>query len=262
MMQSCASAAKLRSGGPILPVGTKAKGHAGIPPPRTVIGASSQADGRDRNCRGAFSVLHSLYRTQNNAVWYNALPHKPPQGDQKLARQGHDHGLSTFYGGEKPTELPFDLRHARAPITFRLSPDAGPDRKKKVFESLCAELLTAVRLIIDNLPDTTADIPPIVFEKPQFKEGDELTPEGDFEGQDIRNVFWCICRICICQGSTFNKSYAVDCSNQEDGSKHSLVRDIKRIKRRLFWNKQMGKNCLRDFGQYKATHVMRLCPIL
>ena len=95
MMQSCASAAKLRSGGPILPVGTKAKGHAGIPPPRTVIGASSQADGRDRNCGGAFSVLHSLCRTQNNAVWYNALPHKPPQGDQQLARQGHDHRLSS-----------------------------------------------------------------------------------------------------------------------------------------------------------------------
>ncbi len=82
MMQSCASAAKLRSGGPILPVGMKAKGHAGIPPPRTVIGAPSQADGRGRNCRGAFSVLHSLCRTQNNAVRYNALPHKPPQGDQ------------------------------------------------------------------------------------------------------------------------------------------------------------------------------------
>src|SRR5450759_2049357 len=37
----------------------------------------------------------SLCRTQNNAVWYNALPHKPPQGDQKLARQGHDHGFSS-----------------------------------------------------------------------------------------------------------------------------------------------------------------------
>ena len=30
MMQSCASAAKLRSGGPILPIGMKAKGHVGI----------------------------------------------------------------------------------------------------------------------------------------------------------------------------------------------------------------------------------------
>jgi len=38
MMQSCASAAKLRSGGPILPFGMKAKGRLGIPPPRTVIG--------------------------------------------------------------------------------------------------------------------------------------------------------------------------------------------------------------------------------
>jgi len=38
MMQSCASAAKLRSGGPILPIGMKAKGLVGNPPPRTVIG--------------------------------------------------------------------------------------------------------------------------------------------------------------------------------------------------------------------------------
>ena len=44
MMQSCASAAKLRSGGPILPVGMKAKGLVGVPPPRTVIGAPSHAD--------------------------------------------------------------------------------------------------------------------------------------------------------------------------------------------------------------------------
>ena len=44
MMQSCASAAKLRSGGPILPVGLKAKGRLGIPPARTVIGVPSQAD--------------------------------------------------------------------------------------------------------------------------------------------------------------------------------------------------------------------------
>ena len=42
--KSCASAAKLRSGGPILPFGLKAKGLVGIPPPRTVIGVPSQAD--------------------------------------------------------------------------------------------------------------------------------------------------------------------------------------------------------------------------
>jgi hypothetical protein len=41
-MQSCPSEAKLRSGGPILPVGVKAKGLVGVPPHRTVIGALSQ----------------------------------------------------------------------------------------------------------------------------------------------------------------------------------------------------------------------------
>ena len=93
MMQSCASAAKLRSGGPILPVGMKAKGLVGVPPPRTVIGAPSQACGQGRNYRDAFNVLRLLCRTHNDAVRDNTLSHEPPQGDQKLACQGHDHGL-------------------------------------------------------------------------------------------------------------------------------------------------------------------------
>src|ERR1700682_20515 len=63
MMQSCASADELRSGGPILPFGMKAKGRLGIPPPRTVIGVPSQAYGQGRNYRGVFSVLRSLCRT-------------------------------------------------------------------------------------------------------------------------------------------------------------------------------------------------------
>jgi hypothetical protein len=51
MMQSCASAAKLRGGGPILFLGAKAMAQTGTPPPRTVIGDPSQADGLGRNCR-------------------------------------------------------------------------------------------------------------------------------------------------------------------------------------------------------------------
>jgi hypothetical protein len=49
MMQSCASAAKLRGSGPTLFLGTKAIVSAGTPPPRTVIGDPSQADGLGRN---------------------------------------------------------------------------------------------------------------------------------------------------------------------------------------------------------------------
>jgi hypothetical protein len=44
MMQLCASAAKLRDGGPILPFGMKAKETRRDPPPRTIIGDPSQAD--------------------------------------------------------------------------------------------------------------------------------------------------------------------------------------------------------------------------
>jgi hypothetical protein len=49
-MQSCASAAELRSGGPILPIGIEAKGLVGNPPPRTVIGTPSQAYEQGRKC--------------------------------------------------------------------------------------------------------------------------------------------------------------------------------------------------------------------
>ena len=65
MMQSCASAAKLRSGGPILPFGMKAKGRLGIPSPRTVIGVPSQAYGQGRNCGvpSASSVHYTARKT-------------------------------------------------------------------------------------------------------------------------------------------------------------------------------------------------------
>src|SRR5437660_11500603 len=45
-----------------------------------------------RNCRGAFSVLRSLCRTQHDAIRDTALPHEPPQGAQQLAPQRHDRG--------------------------------------------------------------------------------------------------------------------------------------------------------------------------
>jgi hypothetical protein len=42
-MHACASAAKLRGGGPILIDGIKAMDETGTPPPRTVIGDPSLA---------------------------------------------------------------------------------------------------------------------------------------------------------------------------------------------------------------------------
>src|SRR5262249_6765995 len=98
MMQSCASAAKLRSGGPILP--PRHRSHESPRDsatsnrhPRTVISVRIRP-----KLSGAFIVLRSLCRTQNDAFGHSALPHEPPQGDQKLARQGHDHGLASAAG--------------------------------------------------------------------------------------------------------------------------------------------------------------------
>src|SRR4051794_33360865 len=60
----------------------KPRKHVGTPPPRTVIGDLSSADGPGRNCWVSFSDLRSLCRPQNNAVRHYALPHETPQGDQ------------------------------------------------------------------------------------------------------------------------------------------------------------------------------------
>jgi hypothetical protein len=53
MMQSCASAAKLRGGGPILNRGSKAMSNIGLPSPRLVICGS----GLDRRANRRTSVV-------------------------------------------------------------------------------------------------------------------------------------------------------------------------------------------------------------
>src|SRR5262245_18065519 len=97
-MQLCASAAKLRDGGPILPFGTKGKETRRDPLPRTVIGDLVKSGRTAPKLLGDFSVLRSLCRTQDDTFWHNALLNEPPQCDQKLARQGHDHGLASAAG--------------------------------------------------------------------------------------------------------------------------------------------------------------------
>src|SRR6266542_80910 len=66
----------------------------GSAPSRTVIGDPSSGRAGPK-LLSAFCVLRSLCGTQNDAVRHHAVPHESPQGDQKLARQGHDHGLAS-----------------------------------------------------------------------------------------------------------------------------------------------------------------------
>ena len=98
MMQSCASVAKLRSGGPILCYGVISHGVHRVTATSNRHWRPVTSGQTGPKLLGAFYVLLSLCGTQNDAVRHHALPHEPPQGDQKLARQGHDHGLASAAG--------------------------------------------------------------------------------------------------------------------------------------------------------------------
>jgi hypothetical protein len=97
--------------------------------------------------------------------------------------------MNVFYGGKDPSELPFDLRHARAPIRYSLAPGTTSEERNKALAKLRGDLLVASKLIIANLPNQKVDLPQVNFEKPQFAEGQELTREGDFPGQENPTFF-------------------------------------------------------------------------
>ena len=120
MMQSYASVAKLRSGGPILCYGVISHGVHRVTATSNRHRRPITSGRAGPKLLGAFFVLRSLCGTQNDAVRHHALPHEPPQGDQKLARQGHDHGLASaagvFGAGSKP------LRQGAVLLEYEKSP--------------------------------------------------------------------------------------------------------------------------------------------
>src|SRR5262249_19821677 len=118
MMQPCASAAKLRGGGPILPCGMKAIEPRRDPATSNRHRQPSQADFAETV--GVFNALLLLRWAQNYAIRHYALSHKPPQGNQQLARQGHDHELASPAGvlgaGSKPLrQTAVFLEHEKSP---------------------------------------------------------------------------------------------------------------------------------------------------
>ena len=131
MMQSSASAAKLRGGGPILQRGMSAIGRPGSPPPRIVIASPPGNHGRAaKPSRGLrCGRARSRRRTQDDTVRRLAGGHQTPQRDEQLARQRHDHGLARAAASVRrpcpvpdrqtagllqPEETPGELDHAAA----------------------------------------------------------------------------------------------------------------------------------------------------
>src|SRR6516162_8052047 len=71
----------------------------GTPPPRTVIGDPSQGADSAETVRCSLArPLSSVCRTKDDALGQHAIAQEVPQGDQQLARQGHDHLLARGAG--------------------------------------------------------------------------------------------------------------------------------------------------------------------
>src|SRR4051794_40936852 len=99
-MHACASAAKLRGGGPILTRGSKAIAWVGIPPPRTVLGSLPRW--RERAAKRNLLVdarRSSGHRAQGDPLRGLAGGHQTPQRDQQLSREGDDHGFARAAAG-------------------------------------------------------------------------------------------------------------------------------------------------------------------
>ena len=95
MMQSCASAAKLRGGGPILNRGSMTMCEVGFPPPRIVICSSASIRSRAAECSvGILCKSLSGRRTKAQSSWRLAGGDEAPERNEQLARQRHNHGLA------------------------------------------------------------------------------------------------------------------------------------------------------------------------
>ncbi len=71
MMQSCASAAKLRDGGPSLFLGMKAMGISGLPLPRIVRPARARLRAWRAACRGRMWARALTGGGKTTAPWYS-----------------------------------------------------------------------------------------------------------------------------------------------------------------------------------------------
>src|SRR5437762_12907452 len=98
MMQSCASAAKLRAAGPFSQSASSAMFEYGVPPPRIVNSARRRkASASTDHVKGdAFPALPgpTTYRTQDDALQCLASGDKAPWRNDQFACKRDDHGLA------------------------------------------------------------------------------------------------------------------------------------------------------------------------
>src|SRR5437763_2483841 len=98
MMQSCASAAKLRAAGPFSQSASSAMFEYGVPPPRIVNSAvRRKASASTDQVKGDALPGPSTCRTQDDALQCLASGDKAQERNDQFACQRDDHGLAGDY---------------------------------------------------------------------------------------------------------------------------------------------------------------------
>lgn len=76
-----------------------------------------------------------------------------------LKRLGHGriiYVMNEYYGEASETSVPFDIRHLSWPIRYSLGPDATPEEKKKVKETLQKQFESAIKRGLEEIPTASA----------------------------------------------------------------------------------------------------------
>jgi hypothetical protein len=78
--------------------------------------------------------------------------------------------MNTAYGEPKDYDIPFNLRHIRWPIRYKLAEGASPEVKKQERQNLARELNMAIRTSLATLPPPAVDAP-LIFQETTTKDG-------------------------------------------------------------------------------------------
>ena len=77
--------------------------------------------------------------------------------------------MNTHFG--EPTELPFDMRHRRFPLTYDLAPDADRETRSRVRERLATDISSAIVAVLDARPRPVMEPRPPFERSPEFDGG-------------------------------------------------------------------------------------------
>ncbi|HLG13179.1 MAG TPA: hypothetical protein VJH03_01480 [Blastocatellia bacterium] len=75
--------------------------------------------------------------------------------------------MNCAYGEPTVETLPFDMRHLRHPITYRMTEEVGGDQRASIKAALAKKLADAIRLVLESAPVTNEPPDEFMFEETQ-----------------------------------------------------------------------------------------------